>query len=185
MGSGQMLLALGAMFLLGIIIFSANSNMLENEKVVMDSEFGIAAISLATSLVEEAEGKMFDQASVDSGVTATTQLTTTAYLGKDANESYRTSDSTKTDYDDLDDFNGFFIEYVSDQSHAQIATYRGDSKGFRADYFLKAKVEYVNVTTSTITASANRTWHKRLTINVFSPSSRDTLVFPTVISYWN
>jgi hypothetical protein len=185
MGSGQMLLAVAAMSLLSLIILSANSNLLENEQVVMDSEFSIAAISLSTSLIEEAQGKVFDEASVDSGLNATTQLTPTSYLGKDALEYYHTSDSTKSDYDDLDDFNGFFIEYVHDTTKAMIATYRGDARGFRADYFVRAKVEYVNVSGSAVTPTTNQTWHKRMTVTVTSPSSRDTLAFPTIISYWN
>jgi hypothetical protein len=176
-----------AMFLLGTIILNTNSNLLTNEQTVMDSEFGVAAISLATSLVEEAQGKMFDEASVDSGVTDVSQLATAASLGKDANELYRYagSDTTMSDFDDLDDFNNFSIEFVNDTTKPLIAQYRGESKGFRADYFVRSKVEYVTATTSAITPTSSKTWHKLLTVTVTSPTSRDTLKFPTVISYWN
>ena len=187
MNSGQVMLTVMAMFLLGTIILSTNRSVLSNEQTVMDSEFGVAAISLATSLVEEAQGKDFDEAATDSGVTSTSLLTTTANLGKDANEYYRYSgsDTTKGDFDDLDDFNNFSVEFVNDTTKPLVAQYRGESKGFRADYLVKSKVEYVSVTTTSITPTTTRTWHKRLTITVTSPTSRDTLVFPTVISYWN
>ena len=187
MSSGQILLTVMAMFLLGTIILNTNSNLLSNEQVVMDSEFGVAAISLATSLVEEAQGKMFDESSVDHGDTTVSQLTAAVSLGKDADEIYRYagSDTTTTDFDDLDDFNNFSIEFVNDTTRPLIAQYRGESKGFRADYFIRSKVEYVNVTTSSITPTTSKTWHKQLTVTVTSPTSRDTLKFPTVISYWN
>ncbi len=188
MGTSQMILATGAMFLLGVIILSANSTFLQNEKVVTDSEFGVAAISLATSLIEEAQGKSFDQATVDSGVTSPTDLTPAAYFGPSADESYRSTEPTKSDFDDLSDFNGFWIEYVNDTTQPQVATYRGNSKGFRADYCLRVKVEYVTAgggTADLDNPSASRTWHKKLTVTVTSPSSSDTLVVPTIISYWN
>jgi len=188
LGSGQMLLAALAMFLLGIIILSANSTLFDNEQTVRDSEFGVAAISLATSLVEEAQGKVFDEAASDSGVTTTAQLTLGTMLGPDPSEQYRTVDTSKHDFDDLDDFNGFSVEFVNDSTQPQIATYRGNSRGFRADYLLRSKVEYVvagggfaDLDGSTLT----QTWHKKITVTVTSPSSKDTLVFPTVISYWN
>lgn len=181
------MLTVMAMFLLGTIILSTNSSLLSNEQTVMDSEFGVAAISLATSLVEEVQGKAFDEAATDSGVTSTSLLTSAWSLGHGAREYYRYSgsDTTKSDFDDVDDFHNFSIEFVNDTTRALVAQYRGESRGFRADYLIKSKVEYVSVTTTLITPTTTRTWHKRLTVTVTSPTSRDTLVFPTVISYWN
>src|SRR5437867_4047839 len=109
MGTGQMMLAVAAMFLIGIIIFSASSTLLQNDDTIKDSEFGVAAISLATSLVEEVQGKTFDEAATDSGVVNIGQLTLPAYFGPDANEFYRTTDPTKSDFDDIDDYNNFSI----------------------------------------------------------------------------
>jgi len=187
MSSGQVMLTVMAMFLLGTIILSTNNNLLSNEQTVMDSEFGVAAISLATSMVEEAQGKMFDEAAVDSGATSTTYLTAAAGLGKESGEVYRYGgfDTTSTDFDDLDDFNNFSIEFVNDTTRPLIAQYRGESKGFRADYLVRCRVQYANVTNVSIDTTTTKTWHKRLTVTVTSPTSRDTLVFPTIISYWN
>jgi hypothetical protein len=184
MGSGQMLLTLGALALLGLIILTANSAMLSNEQVVMDSEFGVAAISLATSLVEEIQGKLYDAAATDSGITALGKLTPTGSFGPAANERYHPADTSKADFNDIDDFHNFWIEYVADTSRPKIATYRGESRGFRADYQVRARVSYVTRTNPN-GSTASPTWHKKVTVTVTSPSSRDTLVFPTIISYWN
>lgn len=183
-----MILVTGALFLLGIIILSANTTFRENERVVTDSEFGIAAVSLATSLIEEAEGKAFDEACTDSGVTTLASLKPKSMFGPGPNEIYRTLDTSKSDYDDLSDFDGFSIEYVNDSTKAKIAQYRGESKGFRADYLLRSTVEYVvagNGSADLNNASLSRTWHKKLTVKVTSPSSSDTLNLSTIISYWN
>lgn len=181
---GQTMMAMGALTLLGIIILTSNSTMLQNERVVMDSEFGVAAISLATSIIEEIQGKVFDAATSDSGQTLTSKLTPANSLGAAGTETYRPTDSTKTDYNDVDDFHNFWIEYVADTTKPKIATFRGDARGFRADYFIRAKVEYVNKSNLEV-KSLTQTWHKKVTLTVSSPSSRDTLVFPTIISYWN
>lgn len=183
-----MILVTGALFLLGIIILSANTTFHENEKVVTDSEFGIAAVSLATSLIEEAEGKVFDEACTDSGVVDLSQLTPAAMFGPAVNEIYRTTDTSKSDFNDLSDFNNFTIEYVNDTTKPKVAQYRGESKGFRADYFLSARVEYVSAGNGSADLdhpASSRTWHKRLTVTVTSPSSTDTLNLATIVSYWN
>lgn len=187
MGSGQVL-AIAAMFLLSIIILSANSTLVQNDDVIKDSEFGVAAISLATSLVEEVQGKYFDAATSDSGVYSTTKLTPPASFGPNSSEEYRTTDSSKTDFNDVDDFHNFSIEFVSDTTKPKVARYRGDARGFRADYLVRAKVFYVTAAGGSADlngASSSRTWHKKLVVTVTSPSSQDSLVFPTVISYWN
>jgi len=187
MNTGQMILVMGALFLLGIIILSANSTFRENERVVTDSEFGIAAVSLATSLIEEAEGKLFDQACVDSGVSDVTELTPIGQFGPSTYERYRPTDTTYSDFDDISDFDGFTIEYVNDTTKPQIAQYRGDPRGFRADYFLSTNVAYINAGNGFADLdnfSGARTWHKKLTVTVTSPSATDTLRLSTVISYW-
>ncbi len=188
MGIGQIILTTGAMMLLGSLILTVNRSILENDAVVSNSEFGVAAISLATSIIEEAQGKSFDDAVVDSCVPSTSHLTPPTMLGPRPGEWYHPTDTTRTDFDDLNDFNDFSIEYVSDTTKPRIATFRGDSKGFRADYFVRSKVQYetaaggsaeLNVPTS------SPTWHKKLTVTVTSPSSSDTLTVSTIISYWN
>lgn len=183
-----MMLAICAIFVLGIIIYSANSTLLQNDDIVKGSEFGVAAISLATSLIEEVQGKVFDQATSDSGIYSTTKLTPPGSLGPGFTEEYRTTDPLRTDFNDVDDFDDFSIEFVSDTTRPRHAHYRGDARGFRADYLVRAKVVYVAASKGSASldaVSSVPTWHKKLIVTVTSPSSKDTLVFPTIISYWN
>ena len=48
----QMILALGAMILLTILITNVNKNSLNTEDVMYDSNFGITATSIASSLLK-------------------------------------------------------------------------------------------------------------------------------------
>ncbi len=181
---GQVMLVMGALGILGLVILGANNIILDNEQVVMDSEFGVASLSLATSLIEEIQGKLYDAAAADSGITSLSKLTSAGGLGPSSMEKYRSTDSTKPDFNDVDDFNNFSIEFVNDTSKAKVAQYRGEARGFRADYLVKSRVQYV--TKANLNGySTSPTWHKKVTITVSSPSSTDTLTIPTIISYWN
>jgi hypothetical protein len=181
---GQVILVMAALGILGLVILSSNDTLLDNEQVVMDSEFGVASLSLATSLIEEIQGKLFDAAASDSGITSLSKLTGAGSLGPSPLEKYRSVDSTKPDFNDVDDFHNFSIEFVNDTTRPRVAQYRGESKGFRADYLVKSKVHYVTKNNPN-GASSSTTWHKKVTITVSSPSSTDTLTIPTIISYWN
>ena len=185
MNLGQMIMVLGALSLLGGLVLNTNSNLLETNQTMNNSEFGITAVSLATSLVEEAMGKMYDETIADSTSPALTnpnQLSVT--LGPVGGEQYRGG----TSFDDFDDFNGLFLVYKSavpaDSVMTPGSSYEYKVKGLRAKYFVRAKVNYVNYTNLNDT-SAVATWHKKITVTVTSPSSPDTLSFPAIMSYWN
>ena len=120
MNLGQMLMVVGAIVLLGILVLNANSTVYQANDTMYTSEFGVTAISLATSLVEESMGKMFDRvvAPVNaSAVYDSTLLTGVGSLGPDASEteSYRgKTPGYPHDFDDFDDVNGFKICYHSE-----------------------------------------------------------------------
>ncbi len=185
---GQSMLVIGALTLLGILVLNANSTILQSNTTMDTSEFGITAVSLATSLVEEAMGKMFDQVIADSNtgiITDPSQLTPTAGLGPDAGESYR---SGTNDFNDFDDFNNIFLVYKSnnpaDTVHTTGSTYETIVPGIRAKYFVRAQVMYVNYLNLDGT-SAGQTYHKKIIVTVTSTGSSDTLRFPAIMSYWN
>lgn len=192
MNLGQMMFGLACIVLLGIVILNANGSLLESSEVMNDSEFGITAISLATSLVEESMGKMFDAAIEDSTtgqLTSTSQLTAANALGHSGVEEYR---DPVYDFNDFDDFNNLFLVYKSDNPADTARTPGSDWEtivpGVRSKYFVRAKVVYVPWNDLN-GASSIPTWHKKIIVTVTRPQPKptkaDTLVFPAVMSYWN
>jgi hypothetical protein len=190
MGLGQMMLVIGGIVILGVVVLTANSSLIESTDVMNDSEFGITAVSLATSLVEEASGKMFDSVIADSTsiqLTNPSQLSTT--LGPETGEVYR---SGTHDFDDFDDFNNIFLVYKSDNPrdtiHTPGSTWETIVPGIRSKYFVRAQVTYVPYNNLDSTSAA-KTWHKKIVVTVTrpqpNPTKSDTLVFPAVLSYWN
>ena len=189
MNLGQMMLVIASLLLLGLLVLNTNRTLLQTNDTQNTSEYGITAVSLATSLVEEASGKMFDQVVADSNTGALTdpaQLSST--LGKDGSEVYR---DPILDFNDFDDFNNMTIAYKSpnDSTANPTGAIVINMPGIRSKYIVTTKVGWVNPTAgngynldSTVTT---KSWHKKLTVTVKSPSMTDSLVYPSVMSYWN
>lgn len=185
---GQSMLVIGAITLLGILVLNANSSILQSNTTMDTSEFGITAVSLATSVVEEAMGKMFDQKIADSTtgqITLPSQLTLPGSLGPDAGEVYR---SGTNDFNDFDDFNRLFLVYKSnlplDTPSTAGSNWETIVPGIRAKYFVHCRVTYVDPAHLDDT-SGTPTFHKKIVVTVTSTGSKDTLSFPAVMSYWN
>lgn len=201
MNLGQMMMVIGAIVLLGFLVLNANSTIYQANDIMYSSEFGVTAISLSTSLVEEAMGKMFDKVVADSNAAAlldSTLLTPPGSLGPDPseNESYRgyPAGSGKNDFDDFDDFNGLKLCYHSElpgDSDTTPGYIQVTVPGIRAKYYVTCAVTYVNPPDLNHAYTIRQTWHKKLTVTVTSPSSTgvtgqpDTLAYPTIMSYWN
>jgi hypothetical protein len=191
MNLGQTMMVIAALGLLGILVLNSNKTVLETTEVQNTSEFGIAAVSLATSLVEEASGKMFDEVIADSTTAVLTDPTQlSSVLGKENAEAYR---SGTLDYNDFDDFNGLkliFKDTVRDTSAVTAPGQIWNVPGLRTPYHVWCVVNYVDPANLN-GVSASRTWHKKLTVYVttlenLNPGTRkDTLVYPTIMSFWN
>jgi hypothetical protein len=160
MGTGQTLLTIMAMLMLSRLILSVNSNTAQNGASIDMAAYRITGSSLGFSIIEEASGMAFDQATVAASINATSQLSTT--LGPESGEVY-------PNFNDFDDFNGL-VKYDSVQNSAAFKT--------------TAVVEYVSVSGNSIIVSASPTYNKRITVRVSSVSMSDTLVFQDVMSYW-
>ncbi|HXX65248.1 MAG TPA: hypothetical protein VEO56_15720 [Bacteroidota bacterium] len=199
MNLGQMIMVIGAIALLGILILNANTSVYQASDTMYTSEFGVTAISLATSLVDEAMGKDFDSkvAATATFTFDSTLLTAVASLGPEAtdHESYRKLGATPNDFNDFDDFNGLKLCY-----HSTLATDSDNTPGFiqmpvsgmRAKYYVTCSVCYVNPPNLDAAFTSHQTWHKKIVITVWSPSAvrpgtttPDTLVYPAIMSYWN
>ena len=166
-----MMITVGAIMLLTLVILRVNNNFLSTNEMLMRSKFGILAVSLATSVIEEANSKAFDKNSDTSGVIFTSQLTPAASLGHEAGESY-------PNFNDFDDFDDLKFDT------------KGDSTFLSAVFNVYCTVVYVSEG-NLDDSSATPTWHKKITVTITSESMKDfdtdeldTLKMSSIFSYW-
>jgi hypothetical protein len=88
MNSGHSMMAVGAMLLLSLTILGLNSRFLSTSNVLYNTKFGILAVSLGTSIIEEANSKAFDLAGADDAISDVNQLTSPGGLGPAGGETY-------------------------------------------------------------------------------------------------
>ena len=162
MNTGQMLLALGALALLSFLVLRVNSTQINSMDNMQNTKYGLVAVSLASSVLEDASRRAFDDKTINSAVTATTSLTSPSNLGTESGEVYST-------FDDVDDYNNYT---------------RLDTTTKVAVFNIACKVEYVD-TTNPNQASGVATWHKRITVKVTSKSIKDTVTLSQIFSYWS
>ena len=163
MNTGQMIMTLGAMLLLSVIMLRVNTANLTNETIRDDAQYGVLATSIATSIIEEAQSKAFDEKTDTMNVTALTQLT--SVLGPETGE-------TESTFDDFDDYNNFT---------------KHDSTMPSSIFDISCQVVYVepgDIEGST----SNRTWNKKLIVTITRPISADSSVLAlrtaSIFSYW-
>ena len=74
MNTGQMLLTLGALILLSTLTLRVNTSQLTTQDTMQNSKFGVLAVSVASSIMEEASEKAFDEKSVENSIDDTKSL---------------------------------------------------------------------------------------------------------------
>ncbi|HSD64595.1 MAG TPA: hypothetical protein VLB50_12375, partial [Ignavibacteriaceae bacterium] len=107
----QMFLALGAMILLAILILNVNKSSSAVEDTMYDSNFGITATSIASSIIEDAGKLRFDNVtavynpydSTYTTVTDSNDFTPAGSLGIESGEDI-TNPRTFNDFDDYDGY---------------------------------------------------------------------------------
>ncbi len=161
MNTGQMMLSIGAMMLFSTIMMRTNTSFLLNNEVLDDAQFGVLATSIATSVIEQAQGHAFDDVTDGASTDNINDLTDPNDLGPENGETFDT-------FDDCDDFNG----YVFVDSTMQSATFKST-----------CEVIYVD-DLNLFSTGSNRTWHKKITVTVSSPFSSDTVKLSSLYSYW-
>jgi len=159
-----MLLTIGAIAILGGVILGVNKNINNTDTILLHSNIGIEEISLASSVMEEAQGLAFDEITDTSSVSATSQLTPATALGQENGD--------PTDLNDFDDFNG-----LGNNGRLEIDTL---ATGI---YYVYTRVCYVDQN-NPMTNSSTRTWNKRLDVWVWNTLSTDTVKMQTVFCYW-
>jgi len=164
MNTGQMMLTLGALVLLSLLALRVNSSQLTTQDTMQNSKFGILAISVASSIMETASEKAFDENSVEDFVPSLTLLTPKGSFGTESGES---SDSSDT-FDDFDDFDGYTTTITNMPS---------------AIFNVSCTVNYVDPDVAGFITTSN-SWHKQLVVRVTSSSMVDTIKMTKIFSYW-
>ncbi|MEJ2616076.1 MAG: hypothetical protein P8Z35_14045 [Ignavibacteriaceae bacterium] len=160
MNTGQTMLSIGALILLSSLILRVNSSFLSTDTNVQAAKFGVLATSLATSYIEEASRKQFDE-NTSVAISDSTLLSASSSLGLDGTE-------TISDCDDFDDFNDLDTNITNLPS---------------ATFNVSGQVSYVNSQNPDIDVNY-RTWNKKLTITVTSDFSKDTIRISSIFSYF-
>jgi len=155
MNTGQMLLSVGAVVLLGATVIAVNRSSLQNGTILQQTQIGIYAISLASSTIEEASGMDFDENTVSGAITSTSSLSTT--LGAESGETTNPQSTAK--FDDFDDFNSLTAKYDSVPGVDKFTT--------------KCKVYYVNDASPDVKVTGP-TWFKRMDVTVWGSGVADT-----------
>lgn len=164
-----MLLTLAALVLLSLVVLRVTNGFLNTNNVLMETKFGVLGVSLATSVLEEAMGKAFDETTANSGVAAAT--TDLSSIGPDAGEAY-------PNFDDFDDFNNLnFSTYDTTIESNRFA------KMYSAEYLVNCKVGYIDPANPD-RFTGSKTWHKKIIVQITTPSSTDTISMSTVYSYF-
>ena len=161
MNTGQSLITIAAMMLLSVLVLRINSTILNTDRVVQDSKFGLLATSMATSMIEEATNKAFDENTVSNNVNSIGQLTAPYKLEPESDEVY-------PNYNDVDDYNGYS---------------RIDSSMPSAVFKISCSVAYVSSTSPNVISNL-ATWDKKVTVTISSISMQDTVTMSSIFSYW-
>jgi MSHA pilin protein MshD len=159
MNTGQMMLALGAMILLSTTVLRVNGNLLMNDTVLDETKYNFLATSIATSIIQDAKSKAFDNATDGTAITDVNLLS--SKLGTEGGE-------TPENFNDFDDFHG----------------YNGTDASMPSAMFdYSCEVTYADENNPD-NPSVNKTWNKVLTVTVSSPFMTDTIKLSTIYSYW-
>ena len=168
MNTGQSFLSLGAMTLVTLIVLNVNRGFISTGSTLLDNKLNILAVSLASSIIEEASGLSFDANTVSNSASAVSDLTYPGSLGPASIESY-------PNFNDFDDFNGLSFT---------------DTIMASAEFEVQSKVEYVSPSNPD-RPSSTPTWHKKISVYITSESlikedgTQDTVVMSSIFSYWH
>jgi hypothetical protein len=159
MTSTQQFLVIGGLFLLSLLAlnFYRASDVQYNMKY--ENEAVITATSLAQSMFEEMNSKAFDEKCIGKTVNSSDSLTLN--LGKDTGESDRST------FDDIDDYNGYFLS---------------DSSMGLGKFNISVIVKYA-ISSNPDSLSANPTFTKRAAIFVSNDYLKNPLQFYYAFSY--
>jgi hypothetical protein len=156
-----MLLATGALFILTLIILLFYRTSAEQSSVSLENDAMLAASGLAQSLLTEIQKRSFDEVTVSKYIDSKDSLTESSDLGPEVSELFLTQ------YDDVDDFDGYSVV---------------DSSTKLGQYNLTVNVDYVSeMDPNTITMT--KTYNKLVKVAVTSMYLPDSLKLYHIVGY--
>ncbi|HEX2869034.1 MAG TPA: hypothetical protein VHO03_18480 [Ignavibacteriales bacterium] len=161
MNSGQLFLTIGGMFLLSMLVLRMNTTFMSTGDVMYNTKYGVLAVSLGTSMIEEANSKSFDCNTDTNSVSSLSAITAPSSLGPEPGE-------TVSSFNDFDDYNNY---------------QKIDTSMPSAEFKIQCKVGYIDASNPDQFVN-QKTWHKKILVTVTSPSMRDTVRLSSVFSYW-
>ena len=184
MNTGQTILTIGALMLLGMTVLTTNRASLQHGAIINKTEVDIYAVSLAEAKIEEASGRAFDHwSATDTAgngavITATSQLSST--LGKESDDTVQAGPPMRYYFDDFDDYN-----YYSGNNPFKLYVDGVDT------FHIQTTVFYVDTANPEV-AVAGPTWHKRMIVKVWPSitawgqdnAKPDTVTMSYIYSYW-
>ena len=163
MNTGQTLISFGAMILLTTVILNMNRTITDGEDYLNQTRFGLEAIAITTSMIEEISQLPFDEESLDTMKVEkiVTDFTPVSDLGPDAGE------TGPYFFDDVDDFKNFAKVETTQQNIYQVF----------------CDVNYVTGTNPDVPVNI-RTFYKKISISVVTPFYEDTTTMDYVHGFW-
>jgi len=172
MNTGQMMLTIGAIFLLSMVILTTNRGLIATNTTMVDNRYGILAVSIATSTIERATSKAFDHNTDTLAINSTSSLTNVNALGIETGENINFPEN----FNDFDDYNCY-------KTIPKVDTLKFEGTNRKIIFNTFCRVDYVNQN-SPNTISSIRTWHKRMVVSVIATGMTDTIKMSSVYSYW-
>lgn len=159
MGTIQSILTIGGIILLTLLMLSYYKNEGTHTSISLENEAIITGTGVAQSMLDEIQGKAFDEKTLTTSVSNPNDLSSS--LGKDSGE------LNPSTFDDVDDYNNCTI---------------GDTLAKLGVFTSSIRVHYINnMDPGTITIT--KTFSKRIDISVVNNYLTDTVKLSQVISY--
>jgi hypothetical protein len=180
MGTGQMILTIGAIILLGNIMITTNRAIGKSSDTLLESGYQIASISIATSTLERAQSLPFDENTQDSTWTSSLSgLTPPSSLGQENGDT--------ADLDDYDDFNG--ISHNGVHYRLETDTLTAPDSSTYGIYKIETTVQYVTRRQSDgafVPSTTSATWAKQLDVYVWNvaDSAGTSVHMFDIFCYW-